>query len=180
VVVASRAARPFDVAAQALEDDTYFVLGAGTEIRETPEHPIRLWKELHDVQPAEPGSVRYRTGRPARLLAVVHDLSRDPTWREEWVLQALEGVLHETETRRITHLGLEPLGCVHGRLPAERFAVLLGVAFERVRPTTLERIWVMPEAGTERDWDDGLLPDLELADETNPETRLDGGFDTLD
>jgi hypothetical protein len=152
VVVAPRSSPPFDVDAHALEDDTYFVLSAGTEIRETPEHPIRLWTELQNVEPAEPGSVIVKAGSPMRLLAVVHDLSRDPTWREDWVAAALEAVLREAEQRKIRRLGLEPLGCVHGRLRPDRFATLLSAALDRVRPQVLERVWVMPKAGTESAW----------------------------
>ena len=151
VMVSPRTLPPFEIDAEALEDDTYFVLGAGTEIRETTEHPIRLWTELQDVRPSEPGSVIFKRGTPPKLLAVVHDLSHDPTWREEWVVEALEAVLHEAEERKIERLGLEPLGCIHGRLRPRRFTSLLGAALDRVRPKRLEKIWVMLKVGTEPD-----------------------------
>jgi hypothetical protein len=145
-----------------VEDDTYHVLSAGPEIREPAEHPIRLWTELHELEPAVAGSVIVRPGSPPRWLAVVHDLSLDPTWRENWVAAALEGVLREAARRAVSRLGLEPLGCVHGKLQPDRFASLLAAALDRVHPRTLERLWIMPKAGTESLWErtlDGLQAD---------------------
>jgi hypothetical protein len=156
VVVAPRSQPPFEVDALALEDDTYHVLSASPDYREPKEHPIRLWTEVHEQEPAEPGSVIVKAGTPPRLLAVVHDLSQEPTWREAWVVATLEGVLREAERQAITHLGLEPLGGVHGRLRPERFAALLREALETVRPQRLERVWLMPKAGTERAWERAL------------------------
>jgi hypothetical protein len=95
---------PFPVDALAVEDDTYFVLGADPEVREPNEHPIRLWKQIHEAEPAAPGSVSVKEGEdggPTRFLAVVHDLSQEPSWREEWVAQALGEVLRETGQRKV-------------------------------------------------------------------------------
>lgn len=156
-VVAPRSRPPFDVGAFALEDDTYHVLSASPEYREPTEHPIRLWTEVHEQEPAEPGSVIVRAGAPPKLLAVVHDLSRDPTWREAWVAAALEAVLREAEHRAVTRLGLEPLGGVHGKLRPGRFVSLWGEALGTVRPRRLERVWLIPKAGTERAWERALL-----------------------
>jgi hypothetical protein len=156
IVVAPRSRPPFDVGALALEDDTYHVLSASPDYREPTEHPIRIWTEVHEQEPAETGSVVVRSGSPPALLAVVHDLSRDPTWRESWVSDALEAVLREGERRGITHLGLEPLGAVHGKLSPGRFASLLRDALDRVRPETLTRLWVVPRAGREETWERAL------------------------
>jgi hypothetical protein len=154
--VAPRSRPPFEIGACVLEDDTYHVLSAGPEYREPTEHPIRLWTEAHEQQPAQPGSVIVKAGAPTTLLAVVHDLSRDPTWREAWVVTSLEAALREAERRAVTHLGLEPLGAVHGRLRPGRFAALLREALSTVRPRHLERVWLMPKAGTERAWERAL------------------------
>ena len=83
-------------------------------------------------------------------------MSQEPTWREAWVVAALEAVLREAERRAITHLGLEPLGGVHGKLRPVRFVLLLRGALESVRPQCLERVWLMPKAGTERAWERAL------------------------
>jgi hypothetical protein len=144
------------VGAYALEDDTYHVLSASPEFREPTEHPIRLWTAVHEQEPVEPGTVIVKAGKPVKLLAVVHDLSEVPTWREAWVVAALEAILRETERRAITHVGLEPLGAVHGKLRPDRFVSLLHGALDSVRPQRLERVWLMPRAGTERAWERAL------------------------
>jgi hypothetical protein len=143
VVVAAADRPPFDVDALVFEDDTYFVLGASAEIREPTESPLRVWTELHETEAADPGDVIFRSGTPPRILAVVHDLSKDPTWTEAWVAQALSASLRLARERGFRSLGLQPLGCVHGRLSPDRFPLLLRQALEQTGPRTLERIWLV-------------------------------------
>jgi hypothetical protein len=142
VEVAPAERSPFPVDAVAVEDDTYSVLAADPMVREPADHPIRIWNALKDVDEAAPGSVIVRRGRPLKFLAVVHDLSREPTWKEEWVAAALAGVLDECEGRGLKSLGLAPLGSVHGKLPPVRFIELLRAAIGP-RPNVLERIWIV-------------------------------------
>lgn len=156
VVVAPRERSPFPVDAAVLEDDTYSVLGADPVVRPTAEHPIRLWTSLKDVVAAPVGSVIVRRGRPLRLFAIVHDLAAEPTWREEWVDQALREVFRAIDGRSVKSLGLPPLGGVHGRLPPERFADLLGAALEAVRPAALRRIWIVAPASQQEALHDTL------------------------
>jgi len=146
VIAAPPSSPPFVPEALVAEEDTFLVLGADPEIRE-PELPrLRAIHEAFTAQPAEPGSVVVREGHPTRLLAVVHDLSVAPTWREEWVAAALAGVLRETGARGLRTLATPPLGRMHGSLPIETFIVLLRAALERGTPEHLQRLWlVTPE-----------------------------------
>lgn len=146
IAVGPRERSPFPVDALVVEDDTYSVLGAGTTVREPAEHPIRLWTALQRVVEARPGTVIVRPGRPLRMLAVVHDLAQEPTWTETWIATALAAVVREATRRQLGSLALPPLGAVHGRLPAERFVELLGVALATERPHSLKRIWVVAAA----------------------------------
>lgn len=134
---------PFPVDAVVLEEDTYFVLSTDPRLREPAEHPIRIWTELHEVEPALPGSVVVRRGQAGRMLAVVHDLSQNPTWRKEWVASALTEVLRLVLERRIRGLGLWLLGAVYGKLGADGFMALLREALEQARPASLERLWLI-------------------------------------
>jgi hypothetical protein len=143
IVVATDDEPPFDVDAVALEDDTFAVLGADPEFREPDEHPIRIWTRVHELEETEPGTVVVQEGRPLKLLAVVHDLARNPTFEEGWISTALVEILREVDRRGLSHLGLEPLGCVYGRLPAERFLALLRGALETERPAALQRVWLL-------------------------------------
>lgn len=141
--------RPVDLDAIAVEDDTYSVLSADPGFKEPTEHPIRIWTEVHETEPAEPGSVSVQPGKPLRLLAVVHDLSADPTWKEEWIVSALDEIFRRAEELGIQALGLPILGAVHGRLPLARFVQILRNALRRKKPATLERLWLIPPAGAE-------------------------------
>jgi hypothetical protein len=137
---------PFPIEAIAIEDDTYFVLGADPEFQPSSEHPIRVHTAALEAKPAAPGSVVVRQGRPLELLAVVHDLARDPTWQEEWVDRALVEILCETRRRRIAALGLPILGSLHGAMTAAGFVRGLEKAIAGVNPTSLQRLWLIVPA----------------------------------
>jgi hypothetical protein len=142
LVVAPLDEPPFAVDAIALEEDTWLVLSADPEFRPVAEHPIRVHTAVWQAEPAVPGSVVVRQGRPLELLAVVHDLAQDPTWREEWVGQALQRVLREAERRTIAALGLPILGSLHGAMSAAGFLARLEEAIAAVSPDSLPRIWL--------------------------------------
>jgi len=140
IAVDVAAAPPSTVEAVVVEEDTYMVLSAGPEVREPAVPRLRAFHEAYTVEPAEPGSMVVRGGSPLRFLAVVHDLSRDPSWREEWVAAALEEVLHAAEARGLREVAMPALGRVHGTLPTERFLGLLRSALESARPRRIERL----------------------------------------
>jgi len=134
---------PSAVDAVVAEEDTYLVLSADPEVREPEGARLRAFHEAYTAEPAAPGTVVVQGGNPLRLLAVVHDFSQDPSWREEWIAAALEAVLHEVDSRRVRTLAMPPLGRVHGSLPRERFVSLLRSALQTGAPRHLERIWVV-------------------------------------
>ncbi|MCZ6507473.1 MAG: hypothetical protein O7A04_05425 [Acidobacteria bacterium] len=142
-------AHPFPVEAQAVEEDTYLVLSAASELRPSTEHPIRIHTAALEAEPAVPGSIVVRQGCPLELLAVVHDLTQDPTWREEWVSDALVRLLHETERRRIAALGLPVLGSLHGGMSTAAFLSRLDGAIANVGPISLQRLWLQVPHETE-------------------------------
>ena len=134
---------PFPVDAVVAEEDTYLVLSAETDLRIPAEHPLRVMTAAHELEPAEPGTVVVRSGEPLRLLAVVHDLSRDPSCEEDWVLAALEEIFLQTERLRLESIALPLLGAVQGVLEPGHCAELLWAALVANEPETLERIWLM-------------------------------------
>ena len=147
VVAAPESVPPFAVAAVVAEEDTYLVLSAGAEITGPDPARLRVFHEAYTAEPMEPGSVVVRTGTPLRLLAVVHDLSAVPTWREEWVDAALAAVMRETGRRRLRSLALPLLGRVHGDQSPEAFVRALWDALERAGPRSLERLWLVTPEG---------------------------------
>ena len=136
LVYASRDEPPFPVDAIVEEEDTYLSMSAGTDFSVNDEHPIRVMTEARTVQEIPPGTIMVRPGRPIKLLAVVHRLSDDPTWREAWVADAIDNLRAEIERRRIHAIGTPLLGTVHGKMSARR-------SFELMRPLLMRgRVWV--------------------------------------
>ena len=101
IVVAPENKPPFRTDAVAYEEDTFLVLSAPAELNEPPEPLIRLLTKLREMKPEKPGSVLVKAPSPLQLLAIVHDLNQEPSWKEEWVAKALEGIFRETEQRKL-------------------------------------------------------------------------------
>jgi hypothetical protein len=145
VVMAPRGQPPFPIDALVVEEDTYLVLSADARAGEPhPEHPIRVMTSLLEVEPKQPGTIVARDRAPLELAAIVHDLDEEPSWREEWIVSALDHALAEAERRQLRSLGLEMLGAIHGRLERPRFLQILRQALQRADPHRLERIWLIP------------------------------------
>src|SRR4030042_4059817 len=110
IFVAPENTPPFTIEAVAAEEDTYLVLSADPEVHEMDEDPERVIAEVLATRPAEPGSVIVKGGYPLRLLAIVHDLNEEPSWKEAGGARALEMIFQEVETRKLGSLGLPFLG----------------------------------------------------------------------
>ena len=84
-----------------------------------------------------------RDGSPLRFLAVVHDLNEAPTWREEWIIGALEAIFKEAEQRGLRSIALPFLGTLHGSLDKARFIVILRSVLEKIPANHLKRLWLV-------------------------------------
>lgn len=152
VIAASAEHAPdLTIDAVVIEDDTCHVLGSEPVARVTREPPPRLLAHAASAQPTEPGGVVVSAGTPLRFHAVVHDLDREPSWREAWVEAALAAVFREVERRGLRTVSLPPLGSLHGELRLERFAQLLAATLERQTPETLDALWLVTPAGLSSD-----------------------------
>jgi len=114
-----------------LEDDTFHSLSAEPVFTWVEDHPLRVLEEAHHAVPTRPGDLVVRPGTPLRMLAVVHKLDEDPTWRACWVADAYHGVFREITQRRLASVALPLLGTVHGRMNRDRSLALLREAVER-------------------------------------------------
>ena len=139
---------PYPVEAWAAEEDTYLVLSADPEVVESKEDLKQVMTQVLTTSPAAPGSVMVKAGYPLRLLAIIHDLNQEPSWKEEWVASALDGIFQEAESCKIRSLALPLLGTLHGSLERQRFLALLQDALERRSPRHLSRLWLVVPAGT--------------------------------
>ena len=148
IVAAPRYAQPFDIDAMAEEEDTFLVLSAEKTVRMHSEHIIRIMTSIIETLPVAPGSVVVKSGHPLRLLAIVHDLNREPSWCEDWIADALEHVFRETIIRSFDSLALPLLGTVHGSFNIQKFINLLKHALKRIPPGKLKRLWLIVPKGT--------------------------------
>jgi hypothetical protein len=148
IVASPKDRPPFPVDAVAYEEDTFLVMAADREVRNPHEHQVRLMTRVIETRPETPGSVLAKGQRPLRLLAIVHDLNQDPTWKEEWVASALDGIFREADSRGLQSIALPLLGTLHGSLKSERFLLLLRCALERLSTKYLKRLWLVVPAGT--------------------------------
>jgi len=100
---------PYPVEAWAAEEDTYLVLSADPEVAESKEDLKQVMAQVLTTSPAAPGSVMVKAGYPLRLLAIIHDLNQEPSWKEEWVASALDGIF---QGLRAARFDLSPCHCL--------------------------------------------------------------------
>jgi len=148
IVVAPRGRPPFPVNAVAAEEDTFLVLSADPVVRAPREPLIKLLTKVIETRPEIPGTVLVKGKDPLRLLAIVHDLNLEPSWREEWIASTLDEIFKEAECRRLHAIALPFLGTRHGSLKVERFVALLRRALERMSPSHPKRLWLVTPDGT--------------------------------
>ena len=130
------------------EQDRWLVLGQGPEPADRdPEgyaHELAL-TSVDDLleaasrsEPAPLGAVLMRRTRPPRLLAVVHDLERDPTVDPAWVSQTLDTTLQLVARAGMRGIALPLLGHQRDLPGIEAFAELLAAALWRHGPARLQ------------------------------------------
>ena len=125
-----------------VEDDTWAVLGADPQLND-PGVPLeQALKDAEGFQPWRPGSLVVREGQPVELLAVVHDLDQQPSWREEWITSSLEAVFTVAAERGLKTVAMPLLGTIHGRLPAERALALLREALDAQTEGWPRKLWL--------------------------------------
>ena len=150
IVAAPKDNQPFPVDAVAFEEDTFLVLSAETAIHKPKESLMQVMTKVIETRPETPGSVLVEGNRPLRMLAIVHDLNREPTWREEWVVSALKGIFQEVERRRLGSLALPFIGTLHGKLGKERFICMLREVLECIEFKHLRNLWLVVPSKTKR------------------------------
>jgi len=143
IVAAPENRPPFKVDAVAVEEDTFLVMSADRRVQDPREPLIKIMTRVIETQPKAPGSVFVRGGSPLRFLAVVHDLNEEPTWREDWIIGALEAIFQEAERRGLNSIALPFLGALQGSLDKARFLVLLRSVLEKIPANHLTRIWLV-------------------------------------
>lgn len=143
VLVVPENMAPAKVAAVVEEQDTALVLSKPSSIPVSDNKPSWfLANKLESQELLEPGSVIVREGNIIKLLAIIHDLDCEPTWKYEWISQALENIFDITSSHNISSLQLPVLGAQHGRFKLKEFLFLL---HEKIKDYhgPLEKIWLI-------------------------------------
>jgi len=149
VVVAPEDEPPFPVDAIAVEEDTHLLLASDGIVEEPAESYGELVAADGERMANIPGSVIVKKGRPLEFLAIVHDIDCDPTWREEWIASAINGVIEEAEWHHVQSIGVPLIGTRHGSIEMRRVALWLGRCLSEKACRHLERVWVIAPAGSE-------------------------------
>jgi pimeloyl-ACP methyl ester carboxylesterase len=176
ITVAPDTTPPFAVEATVAEEDTALVLSVAPRMDEPRESIDELAREIAAAPTATPGGIIIGGGSPLRLLAIIHDLDQDPSWRDAWIASALAGVFRETEQRGLASIALPLLGTLHGSCQATDFLRLFCDALDDFRPARLIRLWLMTPPGTENAV--ARMLQAEIADRANePSITLHGADD---
>lgn len=124
------------------EEDVQLVLSAVTDLHTTGESLKELEQAALGATNHAPGSVVVQGGRPLRLLAIIHDVDREPSWREDWILAAMQAVFRESHWRGLTRIAMPLPGTVHGRLAPQHAAELLATVLEQAGVVWPETLWL--------------------------------------
>lgn len=149
VAVAPEDAPPFPVEAIAVEEDTHLLLRSDGIVEEPEEDFGALIAAAGEPSSHVPGSVLVKKADPLQFLAIVHDIDCEPTWREEWIASAINGVIEEAEWRRLESVAVPLIGTRHGNIETRRVALWLGRCLSRTAFRYLRRVWVIAPAGGE-------------------------------
>lgn len=143
ILAAPEGAPPFHIDALAKEEDTFLVLSADKQIREPTQPLMRIMTRLIETPPKVPGTVVLRNEQPLKILAIIHDFNQEPSCREEWIAQALDGLFYKSESLGFRSLGLPLLGTIHGALDKERSIKLIAEALKKRDFNHLRRLWLV-------------------------------------
>jgi hypothetical protein len=143
VVVAPEDQPPFSVEAIVEEEDRHLVLSAPPIVPEKKDHPIRVMTDLWNDAPRALGSVIARGRDPIRLLAVVHDLDRDPSVEIGSIERALDATFDALAKLGVRSLKLPLLGAVHRAIDPKTSASCIGARLRAHPVGALERVWIV-------------------------------------
>ncbi len=137
---------PFNADAIVEEQDTHLLLSVEPGIRYPAESYKSLVNHMIIQQPRSPGEIIVKKTHPLRFFAIIHDIKKKPTWKTEWIVEALEQLFHEIEKYKVTTLAMPLLGTIHGSLNDEDFIKLLIAALQVRQLHYPEKIWLVVPA----------------------------------
>lgn len=151
VVAAPRGYPPFNCQASVEEQDTQLVLGEQTVLKDPGKPGWYLAHTLQRDSSHRLGAVVVSGRAPLRLLAVVHDLDREPTCTRESIWRAYVEIFNLVACHQITSLATPLLGTVHGKLAQTESLDILRDTLLQQEALPLQRLWLMVPDGKDHD-----------------------------
>lgn len=151
IAIAPKESPPFSVEAIAFEEDTFLVMSADPTVRDPKIPLIRIMTDLIETRPRVPGTVLVQGDSPVRLLAIIHDFNDDPSWKEEWIEKAFQGIFEVAERLRLRSLALPLIGTVYGSLEKKRSVQLLTQSLIQRPLNDLLFLWLVVPTGQTRE-----------------------------
>lgn len=125
-----------------VEEDTYQVLSSDGILHSPNESLQSISAQLSGYVPPHPGEILIRGTDPIEIVAIVHDLDYTPSWRQEWILSALQKVFAQAHKRQLHTMAMPLLGSVHGRFPAIQFLHLLEAVINQEEARYPKTLWL--------------------------------------
>lgn len=151
IVASPEYSPPFDVDAIAYEEDTFLIMSADKKIRDPDKNMMTLMTNLIEIDPEPLGSVKVVSGKPLKFLAIIHDVDREPTWKEEWVENSLREIFLKIEKRKLSSFALPILGTLYGTIEIKCFIKLLKKIIAKTPIKSLKCLWLIVPDRSSRD-----------------------------
>ena len=140
-------ALPFEPQALVFEQDADLILRLDRDPVMPRENNEALIGQALAATKHKPGTLVVDESDPIVIMAIVHDLDEQPTWREEWVRTALATLFTYAAEEGISSLAMPLLGTVHGQLDRRRAMELLESAIEEAEVLP-DSLWITALADT--------------------------------
>ncbi len=143
VVAAPRHHPPFSCQAFVHEQDTNLLLGEQTTLRDPGKPAWYLANILEEAPTSALGSVIIRGQAPVHLLAIIHDIEKNPTCQQAHITTAYQNIWHIAQQTGLSTIGMPLLGTVHGKLPVDVALSLFRSSLESHQHDKLQHIWLI-------------------------------------
>jgi len=123
------------------EQDTCLLLKPTTEFSKIKESYPALIKQMQDQSPYPTGTVMVKGSRPAKLIAVIYDLEKEPICKLDDIKLTLSKLITIINKHRLKRVAMPLLGTSYGAVGVEEFLSQLGEFFSSSSEYP-ERLWL--------------------------------------
>ena len=110
-----------------VEEDTSLILSTRKAVEKSEKSTGHLVHDsLQTIRDSPiPGMALVRGKTPYRFLAIIHDFNLTPSWRIEWVKDALDDIFEIADRYSLKTMSLPLLATVHGSLAIDEYINIL-------------------------------------------------------